>query len=51
VVDLDAVVGEQLLHVAVGGPKRRYQRIARTMMLSGKENPKADGAMGWGRGR
>jgi hypothetical protein len=35
VVDLDAAFGEQFLHVAVG-PKRRYQRTARTITSGGE---------------
>jgi hypothetical protein len=35
-VDLDATLGEQLLDVAVGSPKRRYQRTASTMTSGGK---------------
>jgi hypothetical protein len=36
VVDLDATLGEEFLNVAVGQPKRRYQRTASTITADGK---------------
>jgi hypothetical protein len=35
VVDVDAALGEQFFDVAVGQPKRRYQRTASTMTSGG----------------
>jgi hypothetical protein len=37
-VDLDPALGEQLFNVAVGQPKRRYQRTARTTTSGGSES-------------
>jgi len=49
VVDLDTALGEELLEVAVGQPKRRYQRTASTIASDGKQKPaNADRAMGEG---
>jgi len=42
VVGLDPALGEQFLDVAVGPPKRRYQRTASTMMSGGNENPRGE---------
>jgi hypothetical protein len=45
VVDLDATLGEQLLDVAEGQAKRRYQRTASTIISGGKQKPaKVEGA-------
>jgi hypothetical protein len=38
-VDLDTALGEQLLNAAIGQPKRRYQRTARTMLSDRKRKP------------
>jgi hypothetical protein len=35
VVDLDAAVGEQLIHVAIRPAERRYQRTASTITSGG----------------
>jgi hypothetical protein len=52
VVDSDAALGEQLLHVAVGEAEARYQRTASTITSGGKQKPaKADRGMGSGRTR
>jgi hypothetical protein len=52
VIDVDAALGEQFLDVAVGRPKRRYQRTPTTITSGGKRNPaKADRGSGGGRGR
>jgi hypothetical protein len=52
VVDLDAALGEQLFDVAVGQPKRSYQRTASTMTSGGKQQPaNAERATGAGQGR
>jgi hypothetical protein len=48
VVGLDPALGEQFLDVAVRPPKRRYQRIARTMMSGGNETREADLVAGAG---
>jgi hypothetical protein len=39
VVDLDAALGEQFLDIAIGQPKRRYQRTASTITSEGKRKP------------
>jgi hypothetical protein len=51
-VDVDASLGQQLLDVAVGQAKRRYQRTATTMTLGGRRKPaKAHRGSGAARGR
>jgi hypothetical protein len=39
VVDPDPALGEQFLDIAVGEPKRRYQRTASTITSGGKQKP------------
>jgi hypothetical protein len=52
VVDLDPALGEELFDIAVGDPKRRYQRTTTTMTSDGKRKPtEADREAGARRGR
>jgi hypothetical protein len=52
VIDLDAALGQQLLHVAEGQAERRYHRTASTITSAGNRNrAKADRGGCVGRGR
>jgi hypothetical protein len=38
-IDLDPALGQELFHVAIGEPERKYQRTARRITSGGNRKP------------